>query len=181
MRRLHGVSGRPVRLKKTSSRLGRCRESSVTAMPAAASRGTTAVSAASLGDVHGDRGLRLALDRARADRLEQPGDLADVRGVDRADPQGLAADDPLEPVRGVVRDDPAGSMTVISSASASASSRYCVVSSTVAPSRTRPRTTSQTSSRLAGSRPVVGSSRKTTDGRPTRLAARSSRRRIPPL
>ena len=56
------------------------------------------------------------------------------------------------------------SMTVISSASASASSRYCVVSRTVEPSPTRPRTTPHMSSRLAGSRPVVGSSRKTTDG-----------------
>ena len=33
---------------------------------------------------------------------------------------------------------------------------------------------------LEGSSPVVGSSRKITDGRPTRLAARSSRRRMPP-
>ena len=72
------------------------------------------------------------------------------------------------------------SITVISSASASASSRYWVVSSTVEPSVTSRRTTSHMSSRLAGSRPVVGSSRKITDGRPTRLAARSSRRRMPP-
>ena len=54
------------------------------------------------------------------------------------------------------------SITVISSASASASSRYCVVSRIVEPSATRPRTTPHMSSRLAGSRPVVGSSRKTT-------------------
>ena len=36
------------------------------------------------------------------------------------------------------------------------------------------------SARLVGSRPVVGSSRKSTGGRVTRLAARSRRRRIPP-
>ena len=34
--------------------------------------------------------------------------------------------------------------------------------------------------RLRGSRPVVGSSRKSTGGAATRLAARSSRRRMPP-
>ncbi len=72
------------------------------------------------------------------------------------------------------------SITVIESASASASSRYCVVSSTVEPSLTSDRTTSHMSSRLAGSSPVVGSSRKITGGLPTREAARSSRRRMPP-
>ena len=35
-------------------------------------------------------------------------------------------------------------------------------------------------SRLRGSKPVVGSSRKITRGWPTRVIARSSRRRIPP-
>ena len=39
---------------------------------------------------------------------------------------------------------------------------------------------SHRSSRLRGSSPVVGSSRNSTLGRPTRLAARSSRRRMPP-
>ncbi|GII54483.1 hypothetical protein Pth03_28720 [Planotetraspora thailandica] len=38
----------------------------------------------------------------------------------------------------------------------------------------------QSSVRLRGSSPVVGSSRKSTWGRPTRLAARSRRRRMPP-
>ena len=51
------------------------------------------------------------------------------------------------------------SMTAIWSASSSASSRYCVVSSTVTPSAVRVRTMSQTSLRLRGSSPVVGSSR----------------------
>ena len=56
-------------------------------------------------------------------------------------------------------------MTVIRSASRSASSRYCVVSSTVVPSATTRRTASQTSARPRGSSPVVGSSRKSTAGR----------------
>ena len=42
------------------------------------------------------------------------------------------------------------------------------------------RTASHTSRRACGSRPVVGSSRKTSGGSPTRLMAMSSRRRMPP-
>ena len=72
------------------------------------------------------------------------------------------------------------SRTTMSSDSRSASSRYCVVRMTVVPSRTRSRSWSQRPLRLFGSRPVVGSSRKSTLGRPTRLAARSRRRRMPP-
>ena len=72
------------------------------------------------------------------------------------------------------------SMTAIRSASWSASSRYCVVSRTVLPSRTRSRMVSHIWPRVRGSRPVVGSSRKTSGGREMRLAARSSRRRMPP-
>ncbi len=72
------------------------------------------------------------------------------------------------------------SMTTMSCASWSASSRYCVVSSTVTPSATSPRIMPQTSVRLTGSSPVVGSSRYSTLGLPTRLAARSRRRRMPP-
>jgi hypothetical protein len=51
------------------------------------------------------------------------------------------------------------SMTAISLASWSASSRYWVVSSTVTPVAVRPRTMSHISLRLRGSSPVVGSSR----------------------
>ena len=72
------------------------------------------------------------------------------------------------------------SMTVIRSASRSASSRYWVVSSTVVPSATTRRTASQTSARPRGSSPVVGSSRNSTAGRVMRAAAMSSRRRMPP-
>ena len=71
-------------------------------------------------------------------------------------------------------------MTTTSLARWSASSRYWVVSRTVTPSAARPRISAHTSPRLCGSRPVVGSSRYRTRGRPTRLAARSSRRRMPP-
>ena len=72
------------------------------------------------------------------------------------------------------------SMTAIRSASWSASSRYCVVSSTVQPSATSERMVSHIWPRVRGSRPVVGSSRKISGGRVMRLAARSSRRRMPP-
>jgi hypothetical protein len=51
------------------------------------------------------------------------------------------------------------SITTMSWANWSASSKYCVVSSTVTPSAVRVRTMSQTSLRLRGSSPVVGSSR----------------------
>lgn len=71
-------------------------------------------------------------------------------------------------------------MTAIREASWSASSRYCVVSSTVAPWLTTARTMSQTWLRLRGSRPVVGSSMNITGGLTTRAAARSRRRRMPP-
>ena len=72
------------------------------------------------------------------------------------------------------------SMTAIRSASWSASSRYWVVSSTVLPSRISSRMVSHIWPRVRGSRPVVGSSRKISGGCEIRLAARSSRRRMPP-
>src|SRR5689334_18903850 len=71
-------------------------------------------------------------------------------------------------------------MTTIRSASSSASSRYWVVSSRVTPPATSSRITFHIRSLLAGSSPVVGSSRKSTGGLVTRPAARSRRRRIPP-
>ena len=72
------------------------------------------------------------------------------------------------------------SITAMRSARRSASSRYWVVSRTVVPSATSSSMTCHRSDRLAGSRPVVGSSRNSTGGRWTRAAARSSRRRMPP-
>ena len=72
------------------------------------------------------------------------------------------------------------SMTAIWSASWSASSRYCVVSRSVVHEPASSWMISHITERLRGSSPVVGSSRNSTSGRPMRLAARSSRRRIPP-
>ena len=56
------------------------------------------------------------------------------------------------------------SSTATMSASSSASSRYCVVRKMVTPSATRRRTMSHMVRRLRGSRPAVGSSRKTMRG-----------------
>ena len=72
------------------------------------------------------------------------------------------------------------SSTAIRSASWSASSRYWVVRKIVTPSATRSRMICHIVRRLRGSRPVVGSSRKMMRGSPTRVIARSSRRRMPP-
>ena len=55
-----------------------------------------------------------------------------------------------------------------------------VVSRTVAPSATNSSISAHRSFLVRGSSPVVGSSRKRIGGRPIRLAARSSRRLIPP-
>jgi hypothetical protein len=55
-----------------------------------------------------------------------------------------------------------------------------VVRKIVTPPATRSRMICHTVRRLRGSRPVVGSSRKTIRGSPTRPMARSSRRRMPP-
>ncbi len=72
------------------------------------------------------------------------------------------------------------SSTTMSSARRSASSRYWVVRISVAPFATRSRSRSHSSLRACGSSPVVGSSRNRTGAQATRLAARSSRRRMPP-
>ena len=73
------------------------------------------------------------------------------------------------------------SMIPTRSASTSASSRYCVVRKTVTPSSLASRLTSLHSAlRLCGSRPVVGSSRKSICGSCTSASARSSLRFIPP-
>ncbi len=50
----------------------------------------------------------------------------------------------------------------------------------VGPGLAMSRMASHTSMRLPGSRPVVGSSSRSSRGAPTRLAPRSSRRRMPP-
>jgi hypothetical protein len=55
-------------------------------------------------------------------------------------------------------------------------SRYCVVSRMVTPSATRSRMSCHMVWRLRGSRPVVGSSRKISRGRPIKVIAMSRRR-----
>ena len=55
-----------------------------------------------------------------------------------------------------------------------------MVRSTVAPSSRRPEISRQTSRRLSGSRPVVGSSRTPSSGRPISALASSTRRVAPP-
>ena len=63
------------------------------------------------------------------------------------------------------------STTAIRCASRSASSRYCVVSSTVVPSRRSSSTVLHSSCRVRGSRPVVGSSSRITGGPPGQAGA----------
>ena len=104
-RRLRSL--RPVRVRKTSSRLGRCRESSWTAMSRRASRSTTAPRAPS-SDTGTVRTSRPVDSRRAAGHLGQdPPDVVEPGRVGGPDLEALAADDPLEPVGGVVGDDPA--------------------------------------------------------------------------
>ena len=72
------------------------------------------------------------------------------------------------------------SMMTIVPASRSASSMYWVVSSRLVPCAVRSLRTCHNASRPRGSRPVVGSSRNSTGGAASRLAATSRRRRMPP-
>lgn len=166
--------------KNTSSRLGNRSESSLTPIPVASSRRMVSEKAASesTGTVRapglGDSGSRKAtVRRIPATSSSRSGFLGWTAMAWPPTTCLSSAGVPCAMTR-------PWSMTATSSASASASSRYWVVSSTVTPSAVIERTMRHTSSRLAGSRPVVGSSRKMTPGRPTRLAARSRRRRMPP-
>ncbi len=72
------------------------------------------------------------------------------------------------------------SSTAMRPASSSASSRYWVVRKIVTPPAASSRILRHMVRRLRGSSPVVGSSRKIKRGVPTRVIARSSRRRMPP-
>ena len=182
-RRVPGpASGRsPVRARKTSSRLALRRVNSASSTRASSSSrmmaGSTAASATGTrtrpesASVSGTDPVRPASTAAAtSSRLRSAGCTSSTC------PPDLSFSSSGVPVAITLP----WSMTTMSWASWSASSRYCVVSSTVTPSATRARTMSHTSLRLRGSRPVVGSSRYSTRGRPTRLAARSSRRRMPP-
>ena len=141
----------PVRCRNTSSRLGRFRPRSSTVDPAVGedpgdpghvgqAGGRRGEPPARLLDVHLGRVLRAAArqraaDRSRSDSvtttLARPASSLSCVGV----PAAITL--PL-------------SITTISSASWSASSRYCVVSSSVVPSRTSPRSTSHRSPGCGG-------------------------------
>jgi hypothetical protein len=98
---------------------------------------------------------------------QQPLGVGALGGVGQPDVEGAGAHRGLELAGVPSAMTRPRSRTAIRSASWSASSRYWVVSSTVVPSATSARTMSQTWLRLWGSSPVVGSSRKITDGSPT--------------
>ena len=128
----------PVSARKTSSRLGRRSDRSSTAMPASSRRGTAVPSAARSSMRQRDdlpvveRGLPAFTER-REDLLGR----GEVVGLGRPRLQHLAADPGLELLAACRPRSPCPwSITTISSASRSASSRYCVVSSTVVPSAT---------------------------------------------
>ena len=188
-RRRSGAAGWSVRARKTSSRLGWPREKSSTTMPARASSASARAAcslALEVGAVAADAGgqrdrvgvesaparpsargqhpLRLgrcAASRSRRWTVPAPTDDFSSPGV----PSAITLP---------------WSMTAIRPASWSASSRYCVVSSTVVPCATTARMISHTWLRLRGSRPVVGSSRNSRSGVLRMLAAMSMRRRMPP-
>src|ERR1700722_979036 len=171
----------PVRVRNTSSRLGSRNASSAAIRPASSIRRTTAGSSAGLLAGAGTRpgsSVTSGTVPVTSATIAAPWPVSD-----RSDARTTRVWPP-------VRDfSSAGvpsattrprSITAIRSASSSASSRYWVVSSTVAPPATTPRMVSHTWLRARGSSPVVGSSRNSTWGSPTRLAARSRRRRMPP-
>ncbi len=89
--------------------------------------------------------------------------IATATSADPADDLAVAAARALlELIGGALRDDGAAVDDDDVALSRSASSRYCVVSSTVMPCSLRVSTSAHTPWRLRGSSPVVGSSRNTT-------------------
>ena len=142
---------------------------------------------------HGQRGRREALGVQRAQHVRPAAPAPSWRPATRCCPR-VRDDPPLRPASSACARRPASSLgmpismtvlpsrafnavavslattwpwsiTAMRSASWSASSRYCVVSSTVEPSATSSRMTAHNSWRLWMSRPVVGSSRKRIGGR----------------
>ena len=171
----------PVRLRKTSSRLGPLQpdvvELDVGLVEPGRDAGERADPLGGRGDVAG-----VAVDVDLADlgahdvgggRSTSPGRLTVTTRLAAPDWSLSSSGVPSAMIR-------PWSTTTMRSASWSASSRYWVVRNSVVPSRTRSRRTPHSSTRLRGSSPVVGSSRKSTGGVAMRLAARSSRRRMPP-
>jgi len=179
------VAGRPVRARKASSRLGWPRVTSATPTSASASRvmarptsrAASAPAASSMDRASGSSPSWTGLSRAWARTRRACGRCSPSRSRTCRVPEptrdlscALVPSATIRP----------WSMTAICSASWSASSRYWVVSSTVVPAAAIWRTSSHTRLRLRGSSPVVGSSRNSRSGVTIRLAAMSSRRRIPP-
>ena len=167
----------PVRARKTSSRSGVCTVSSSTSMDSSSSRSSR---------VFRDRRLP-SLGTCRASAASSRITPSRVCTADSS-PRTSANRSRMCPP-GMRRLSSSGvpsatslpwSRTAIRSASWSASSRYWVVRKMVTPPATNSRMICHMERRLRGSRPVVGSSRKMTRGWPTRVIARSSRRRIPP-
>src|SRR5699024_2611990 len=171
---------RPVRDRNTSSRLGRWSPMSSSSMPASVNAAAIPASAETPSDGAVIRRASRSTWRSaiRAARMSTARSTSSGRETVTT---RLAAPERSLSSSGVPSAmTPPWSITITRSANWSASSRYCVVSSSVVPSRTRSRSTSQSSLRERGSSPVVGSSRNSTGGAATRLAARSSRRRMPP-
>ena len=178
------VAGRPVRARKTSSSVGRrspMSSMSTSASASAAHRVGQAIGA--VDDGHGDpAGRRVDARRPRC-RAGRAASATPLPGRRRGGPgsrpcpgRRAAFSSSGVPVA-MARP---WSMITTWSASWSASSRYCVVSSTSVPAWTSARMASHSSIRLRGSSPVVGSSSSSSRGVPTRLAPRSRRRRMPP-
>ena len=171
-------SRRPVRERKTSSRSAERTESAPTSIDAASRRSSSGAQGAHPAVV---RDLEGQAPHRRATRRPTSGGPFEF-GRGRRTPAGHcrrargASTRRASPAPRLVLRRAARSAT----ASSSASSRYWVVRKTVTPSATRSRTICHITRRLRGSRPVVGSSRKMIRGRPTRVIARSSRRRMPP-
>ena len=131
-----------VRARNTSSRLGR-RSATVPSAPDSSSTSSA---------------------RRRPDTVPSVGTSRSSSPECVAQLDGLAAEPRLELVGGSGGDDATAVEHRDAVGERSASSRYCVVSSTVVPASASQRMTSHSSRRLRVSSPVVGSSRKSTLG-----------------
>ena len=153
-------SERPVLERNTSSSVGACRlEVGDRRGPRRRARARRREASAPPSQPDGGRPGRRAVGVPK--RAQHVGDPRRDRRRPRARARGRAADLRLQRVRRPVATIRPWSMIPMRSARTSASSRYCVVRKTVTPSSRASRATSSHSSeRLCGSRPVVGSSRK---------------------
>ena len=176
--------GCPVRCRNTSSRVGRRSAMSSAAMPASSSARTTSVRAATRSRTGAltRRASRSTSASAPATRATSVGGGGQLGRAAQDDVDPVAAERGLELRRACPRRSPGRRRSpTIRSASWSASSRYCVVSSTVVPPATsaahrRPTPRCGCAGRARWSaRPGTAPA-----GARIRLAARSSRRRMPP-